>query len=262
VNETHGLSARVRRAVEILYVLATSDLQIRYGRGGVRAFKWILEPYAAMGVYLVLIVLVLDTGGEAAGLSLACAIVPFQLVMGSFAAGLQAVTLRGNILVNMSFPRALLPLSALATESVAFAATMTMIPLMMVVYWVGPTVAILWLPVVVAITAAFAASLAYPAALFGVWYPEFQLFAGSVVRMLFFLAPGLVALEQVSGTAREVMPYNPFTGMFEGFRDAVLYGQSPAAWELLAPLGAAVLVLAVSLPLFRREQPHLAKLAG
>jgi lipopolysaccharide transport system permease protein len=248
--------------MEILFVLATSDLQIRYGRGGVRAFKWILEPYAAMGVYLVLVVAVFDTGGEAAGLSLACAIVPFQLVMGTFSAGLQAVTLRGNILVNMAFPRALLPLSALATESVAFAATMTMIPLMMVVYWVGPTIAILWLPVVIAVTAAFAASLAYPAALFGVWYPEFQLFAGSAVRMLFFLAPGLIALDQITGIARDVMPYNPFTGLFEGFRDALLYGHAPAAWELLVPLGAAAALLAISLPLYRREQPHLAKLAG
>ncbi len=262
MSSTPGLRARLRRPVEILYVLAVSDLQIRYGRGGVRAFKWILEPYATVGVYLVLIALILDTQTPAPGLSLACAMVPFQLVMGTFSAGIQAVTLRGNILVNMAFPRSLLPLSALATESVAFVATMTMLPLMMVVYWVGPSLAILWLPVMIVVTAAFTASLAYPAALFGVWYPEFQLFAGSVVRMLFFLAPGLVALEEISGLARDVMPYNPFTGLFEGFRDALLYGQAPAAWEILAPLGAAALLLSISLPLYRREQPHLAKLAG
>jgi ABC-type polysaccharide/polyol phosphate export permease len=55
---------------------------------------------------------------------------------------------------------------------------------------------------------------------------------------------------------------NPFTGLFEAYRDALLYGVSPAAWELLVPLGAAALILLVTVPIYRREQPHLAKLVG
>ncbi len=36
-------------------MLAVSDLRIRYGRGGLRAVKWFLDPFAALGVYLVLV---------------------------------------------------------------------------------------------------------------------------------------------------------------------------------------------------------------
>ena len=61
-------------------------------------------------------------------------------------------------------------------------------------------------------------------------------FGVSLVRALFFLAPGLVALDLVSGTARDLLPFNPLTGLFETFRDTLLYGQSPAAWQLLVPL--------------------------
>jgi ABC-type polysaccharide/polyol phosphate export permease len=133
---------------------------------------------------------------------------------------------------------------------------------MMLIYWVAPTPAILWLPVALAVTAGFSAALSYPAALLGVWYPELSVFAGSFVRALFFVAPGLVALDQITGTTREVMPFNPFTGLFEMFRDTLLYGQSPAAWEILSPLAAGAIVLAICLPLYRREQPYLAKLVG
>jgi ABC-type polysaccharide/polyol phosphate export permease len=246
----------------VVAVLAVSDVQVRYGRGGLRAVKWFLEPYATVGVYLVLIALVLDTGTRDAGLSLACAVVPFQLVTATFGNALSAVTQRGTIIVNTAFSRILLPLSALATESIAFAASLTLLPVMMVIYWVAPTAAILWLPVALAATAALAAALAYPAALIGVWYPEYGVLVGSVVRTLFFLAPGLVALEQISGTTRELMPFNPLTGLFESFRAALLFGESPAAWELLSPLAAAALVLAIALPLYVREQPYLAKLVG
>jgi ABC-type polysaccharide/polyol phosphate export permease len=133
---------------------------------------------------------------------------------------------------------------------------------MMVIYGVAPTAAVLWLPVAVLLTVVLAVALSYPAALFGLWYPELIPFAVSLVRTLFFLAPGLVALSQITGVARHWLPLNPLTGLFELYRDALLYGHSPHAWQILYPLVAAALVLGLVLPVYRREQPWLTKLIG
>lgn len=254
--------AGARRTFDVLAELARTDILTRYGRGRIRFVKWLLDPLAAVGVYLVLIALVLDRGGEAAGLSLACAIVPFQLVMMSVINALQAVSLRGSIIVNMSFRRSLIPLASVVTESVALSASLTLFPVMMIVYGVGPTLALLWLPVAFAVTIAFSVALAYPAALLGVWYPELMPFAVSLVRALFFIAPGLVALDQVTGSGRALLEINPLTGLFESFRDALLYGTAPEAWQLLIPLGFAAVILALAVPLYRSEQAHFAKLIG
>jgi len=251
---------RLRRTLDVLTVLTTSDLRIRYGRGRLRYVKWVLEPFAALGVYLLLVAIVLSRGEEATGLSLACAIVPFQLLLAVMINALTSVQLRSSIIVNMAFPRYLVPISSVATESIAFVASLSMLPLMMAVYGIGPTVAALWIVVALAVTIVLAFALAYPSALFGIWYPELQPFAVSFVRAAFFLAAGLVALDEVNGSARDVLPYNPLTGLFESFRDALLYGHAPAAWQLLVPLAAAALILAVSLPVYRREQSRLAKL--
>jgi ABC-type polysaccharide/polyol phosphate export permease len=118
------------------------------------------------------------------------------------------------------------------------------------------------LPVALALTVLLAASLAYPAALFGIWYPELIPFAVSLVRTLFFLAPGLVALSEITGVARDLLPINPLTGVFELYRDALLYGTSPPAWQVLYPLAAGAGALAIGVSLYRREQPWLAKLVG
>lgn len=260
--EARGRAERARRSLEVLAVLAKADLRLRYGRGGFRVLKWLLDPLAALGVYLLLIALVLDRSGAAPALVIACAIVPFQLIATTMSNALQSVPLRGSIIVNMSFPRIVIPASSLVTESIAFPATLALLPVLMAVYGIAPTPALLWLPVALAVTAAFALALAYPSALIGIWYPELQPFVGSVVRAMFFIAPGLVALDQIGGTTRELLPINPLTGLFESFRDALLYGQSPAAWELLVPLGAAAALLAIMLPIYRREQAELAKLVG
>jgi len=243
-------------------VLARSDIRMRYGRGALRAVKVLLDPFAALGVYLLLIAFVLDQSESAAGLSITCAIIPFQLIMATMANALKSIEVRGSIILNMSFPRMLIPVSSVVTESVAFSGSLVLIPAMMIAYGVAPTPALLWLPVALAVTIVFAVALCYPSALVGVWYPDLQPFAISMVRALFFIAPGIVALDQISGTARDLLPFNPLTGLFESFRAAVLYGHSPAAWELLAPLAFAGLLAALTLPLYRREQPYLAKLVG
>ena len=78
---TAGLRPRARRMREVLTVLTRSDLQVRYGRGRLRFLKWVLDPVAALGIYLLLVAFVLDQGTLATGLSIACAIVPFQLLL-------------------------------------------------------------------------------------------------------------------------------------------------------------------------------------
>ncbi|CAB4880515.1 unannotated protein [freshwater metagenome] len=250
----------LRRSRDVLLALALSDFRVRYGRGRLRIVKWLLDPVAALGVYLLLVALVLDRPGAAPGLSIACAVVPFQLVMMTAVNALRCIESRRTILLNLAIPRGLLPLASTVTESLAFATALLMPFAMMAIYGVPLTVSVLWLIPALAITILLAAAIAYPAALLGLWLPELSTFFVSVVRALFFLAPGLVAYDTISGDGRGLLPINPLTGLFETYRAALFYGRAPAAWELLVPTGAALLILALTVPIFRREQPHLAKI--
>jgi ABC-type polysaccharide/polyol phosphate export permease len=245
--------------METVFAMAQADLRFRYGRGSGRLLKWLLDPYALVGVYLLLVTFVLHRAGRAPGLSLACAVVPFQLVVATVTNATGAIHARRSIILNMAFDRVTIPLATVVTESAAFAASLSLIALMMIVYGVAPTVQILWLPVVLAITIVLALGFAFPAALFGLWFRELRNFALSVVRTLFFLAPGLVPLSTTHGTAYDVLRLNPMTGVFESYRAVLLVGRPPRAWELLYPLAFAALLLAIGVPLYRREQTQFAK---
>lgn len=223
--------------------------------------KWLADPFALVGVYLVLVSVLLDEQGRAIGLSIACAVVPFQFLMMSVLNAMDSVRIRAPIITNMAFRRTLIPLASVVTEAAAFAASLLLLAAMMAAYGVAPTAAALWLPVVVAVNLALAAAIAYPATLLAVWVRDMAPFVVSAVRTLFFLAPGLVALDQISGDGADLVRLNPLTGLFEAYRDALLYGQSPAAWKLLWPLAVAALLAAVFVPIFRREQAQLAKIA-
>ena len=247
-------------AVDVLVSLTASDLRARYGRGPLRIFKWLLDPFALVGVYLLLVTFVLSTGGRAPGLSIACAVVPFQLIMSTVMNAMMAVTTRRTIILNMGFRRALIPVASALTESVAFLASFTLFMLMMAAYRVEPTSALVWLPLVVAANIFFAIGIAYPSSLFGLWFRDLRNFGLSFIRTLFFLAPGLVAFSQIHGRAHEWLQFNPLTGLFEAYRAVLLFGKAPAPWEILYPCGCALVMLLVFVPFYRSEQRQFAKI--
>jgi lipopolysaccharide transport system permease protein len=254
-----GALASLRSTLDLLISLSASDLRARHGRGPMLVVRWLAEPFAIVGVYLILTTVVLARSEDAAGLSLACAVVPFQLVMLSVTNAITAVSVRKAIVTNMGFRRSLIPLSSVLTESASFVASFAIIATMMAIYAVAPTPALLWLPLVAAVNMVLAAGFAYPASLFGLWFWELSPFGISLVRILFFIGPGLVPLSETGGDASDYLRLNPLTGLFEAFRDLFLYGESPAAWSLLYPLVFGLVLLALFVPLYRRDQLEFAK---
>jgi ABC-type polysaccharide/polyol phosphate export permease len=252
--------SHARASVDVLLALSQSDLRLRYGRGPGRILRWLFEPFALVGIYLVLVTVVLGRGGHAAGLNLATSVVPFQLVMLSVTNAMNSIDARRPIILNMSFRRTLIPLSSVCTECASFISSFFLIFFMMAIYQVGPTPSLLWLSIVLPVNFAVAAGFAYGMALFAIWFRELWSFGLSFVRMLFFIGPGLVPLSQTHGTANDLLRLNPLTGIFEAYRDVFYYGRAPAAWELLYPLGVAVVLLGFFVPIYHREQRQFAKI--
>lgn len=247
------------RSLDLLRALTESDLRFRYGRGPWRFARWLLDPIALVGVYLLLLTFVLNRPGNAPGLSLACAVVPFQLVMMTVANAIEAIAVRRPILLNMAFRRMLIPISSALTESVSFSASFLLLVVLMAAYSVGPTWSLLWLPLILLVNLVLAMAAAYPATLLGLWLWELKPFLLSFVRALFFLGPGLVPLDQTSHRVSNLLRINPLTGLFESYRDVFLNGKSPAAWQLLYPLATAVILLVAFVPAYRVEQRQFAK---
>nr|MBA3844638.1 hypothetical protein [Actinomycetota bacterium] len=221
--------------------------------------KWLLDPFALVGVYLILVTFVLDKPGFAPGLSLACAVVPFQLIMTTLINAMSAVTTRRSIILNMAFRRTLLPISSALTETAGFLASFSLFALMMASYRIAPTLSILWLPVIVVVNICFAAAISFPALIFGLWFRELRPVAISLVRTMFFLGSGLVPLSATRGSVDNALKLNPFTAIFESYREVLMFGTAPQVWEIVYPLVLSAVVIALFLPLFLREQRQFAK---
>ena len=97
----------------------------------------------------------------------------------------------------------------------------------------------------VPLTILLAVAVAYPCALFGLWFPDLRVFGLSAVRTLFFVAPSLVALDTVPEPAATWLKLNPLSGLFEGYRAALLTASDQLAM-LSTDLNAFVRLLSAS----------------
>jgi lipopolysaccharide transport system permease protein len=258
-DQLRAAIGRLLQAIDLLRSLTEADLRFRYGRGPTRFIRWLMEPFALVGVYLLLVTFVLDRSGTAPGLSLAAVIVPFQLVIATVSNAMEAVPIRRPILLNMAFERNLIPVSSAFTECASFVASFLIVAVMMAAYGIAPTFAFVWLPLLVLVNVYLAVAAAYAASLLGLWLRELKPFLLSFVRMLFFLSPGLVPLSETSPHIRSLLRLNPLTGLFEAYRGIFLSGRPPAAWELLYPILIGAVLLVVFVPLYRVEQRQFAK---
>ena len=181
----------------------------------------------------------------------------------SCVSALSSVGVREPIVLNMRFDRMLIPLAAVMTEALAFAASLLMFPLMMLVYGVGPTAALLWLPFVVAVTLTLAAGGGVPRRADRTLVPQLQdlrrpVAADRVLRV----AGDRGALRDVRRACAGGSISTRSRGSSRRSGTCSCTGRAPEAWQLVYPAFVGLVLAAIFVPLYRHEQRHFAKLVA
>jgi ABC-type polysaccharide/polyol phosphate export permease len=115
-------------------------------------------------------------------------------------------------------------------------------------------------PLILANLALLTSGPAYLMTVLGVYQPDYRGAVQNLIRMGFFVSAGLVRPEMANSQALElVLRANPLSGIFESLRAAVIYGRAPRAADFLYPFAVGLLLLAVSLMLYKRAAPGFAK---
>ena len=206
--------------------------------------------------------MILDATGEAVGLSIACAVVPFQIVLLSSTSAMRRVSLREPILLNRRFDRMLMPPSAVLTETLAFAASFVMFPLMMAIYWRRTDGRI-----AVACPWSWRRPRCWrwawrgPRRCSGVWAPNLQALASSGAAHPVLRRPGpRRAVRGLGRASYDWIVFNPLSGLFEVVSARLPLRRRPRVLAARLSDRLGLLLMALFLPLYRREQRHFAKL--
>jgi ABC-type polysaccharide/polyol phosphate export permease len=211
---------------------------------------WFLDPLLLIAVYALVfgdwIGLGRHSDQQAYPLFVACALVPWRWFALATSQASSAFTNNATVLTSTRVDREAVLLSQwLAATGQALAGVAVLVGCM-VVYGRPLTANLLFVPIPLLVLGCLSLGVAYLLCPLCVMLPDLGNLYDAVLRLTWFLSPGLYALARVPDALRgRYVALNPFAGILEGVRRPVHAGLPPD-WSALAwsALWAVLLLLA------------------
>jgi ABC-type polysaccharide/polyol phosphate export permease len=248
----------------LLWVLTVSNLKRQNKSSALGYLWWLVDPLLMTGVYFLVVGVLFQRGGGGNRpflLFLLCGLLSWKAFSDSVSQSIHAIRGQAAIVKAISFPKAVLPLSLVLSNAIYFA--VALLVAVGLALWYAPehgTWPNAWyslLPVVMAIQLVLTAGVALLVSALGVLYLDTGNIAGHLLRMWYFLSPGLYSLEQVPESLRPVFRLNPFAELMTAYRDILMYGRAPALADLGLALALGLASLLLGYLFFRRLEGRL-----
>jgi lipopolysaccharide transport system permease protein len=213
---------------ELFYFLAWRDILVRYKQTAIGVAWAVIRPLLTMLVFTAIFgrVAKLPSDGAPYPVLVCAAILPWQFFATALSESSASLVANSNLISKVYFPRLIIPASAVITSLVDFAISLCILAAMMVWYGVAPHWRILTLPAFVLL--AMAASFG-----FGLWltalnvkYRDFRYVVPFIVTFGLYVSPVGFSSSIVPEQWRLLYSVNPMVGVIDGFRWAILGGDS------------------------------------
>jgi len=213
---------------ELFYFLAWRDILVRYKQTAIGITWALIRPFLTMVVFTVVFgkLAKLPADGAPYPILVFAAMLPWQFFANSLTESSNSLIVNSNLIAKIYFPRLIVPSSAVVVSFVDFLVSGMILLGLMAWYDFLPSWRILSLPLFVAI--AFGASMGvglWLAAL-NVQYRDFRYIVPFIVQFGLYISPVGFSSSIVPEKWRLLYSLNPMVGVIDGFRWAILGGES------------------------------------
>src|SRR5215218_9097035 len=226
---------------ELLFFLTWRDVKVRYKQTALGAAWAILQPLFMMIIFTIFFgrLAAVDSSGIPYPLFALAGLVPWTFFANSITASGNSLVGSANLITKVYFPRLIVPAAAMLAGLVDFVLAFGMLCLLMLYYRVTLTAQVLFLPVLVLLTALFGLGVGTWMAALNVKYRDVRFALPFVIQLWLFVSSVILPSSAVPPKWRWVLLFNPMSAIIEGYR-AALFGL-PFDWPALGI--AAVLTL-------------------
>jgi len=244
---------------ELLYQMTMRDLRLRY-KQTVMGFGWaVFMPLLNTAVFSVIFMKVapLDAGMPYPLFAFS-GLLFWNFFTSSLKFAVGSLTGNSNLVTKVYFPREVFPFSAVIVGFVDTIVGFTLLVAMMIWYQVPMSLALLFLPVVMAVQVIFTMALSLLLAMGNLFYRDVKYLFEVVLSVWMFATSVVYPVSMVTGALGTAMRINPMTGIIDAYRDVLILGQIPG-WPFAAVAAASVVLLAVSWVVFHRAEFEFAE---
>jgi lipopolysaccharide transport system permease protein len=227
--------------------IAMRDITLRYRQTALGAAWAILQPLAFMVVFSIIFGRFAGVGSDGLPYALFAlgGLVPWAFFASTMQLGSESLVMYTELVSKIYFPRIFMPFGILVAGLVDLGVSIGLLIVIVLIYGIVPSAAILMIPVLVLIAAAATLGITSALSAVNVKFRDVRYVVPFSVQLWFFLTPIVYPNSILDEPLRTISAINPMVGVVEGFRWAVLdTGSAPLDLIGISALSATILLFA------------------
>jgi lipopolysaccharide transport system permease protein len=213
---------------ELFYFLAWKDILIRYKQTVIGIAWSVIRPFLTMVVLTVVFghIAKLPSGGVPYSIMVYAAMLPWQYFSTSFSDASNSLISNSNLLTKVYFPRLIIPSTTVVVSLIDFMISMGILILLMIYYQFMPGWRFILLPLFLLLATITSLGSAFLIAALNVQYRDFRYIVPFIVQFGIYISPVGFSSETIPDKWRLLYSLNPMVGVIDGFRWAILGGNT------------------------------------
>ena len=228
---------------ELLFFLTWRDVKVRYKQTALGAAWAILQPLFMMIIFTIFFgrLAAVGSSGMPYPLFALAGLVPWTFFANAITASGNSLVGSAHLVTKVYFPRLIVPAAAVLAGLVDFMLAFVLLCLLMIYYGVALTPQVLFLPVLVVLTALFALGVGTWMSALNVKYRDVRFTLPFVIQLWLFVSSVILPSSSVQEKWRWLLLLNPMSAIIEGYRSALL--GLPFDWTALGIATALIVVV-------------------
>jgi len=213
---------------ELFYFLAWRDILVRYKQTAIGIVWALIRPFLTMVVFTVVFgqLAKLPSQGVPYPILVFAGMLPWQFFSNALSECSNSLIGNANLISKVYFPRLIVPTSAVIVSFVDFLISGIILLGLMAWYNFVPDWRILTLPIFILIACAASMGVGLWLAALNVQYRDFRFVVPFIIQFGLYISPVGFSSSIVPEQWRLLYSLNPMVGVIDGFRWAILGGQS------------------------------------
>jgi len=244
---------------ELLLSLVNSEIKNRH-RDKILGLLWtILDPLMLMLVYLFLVMVVFGHRERTYPIYLYIGLITWRYLSLSVLTSTNCFVSNRGLLMQAYFPRVIIPLIQLLSSAYDVLFSCVGLVILFLILHISPTYLVIYVPLVFMLQTVFNLGLTLIFSIFGTMLTDVNNIMKFVLRLGWYLSPGLYPISKVPEKYHLLYMANPMACFFEVYRDLALYNKIPDIGMIVYLVVVSIVILFLGIIIFSRYSPEIIK---
>ena len=244
---------------ELIKTSVKKDIGGKYKHSFLGVLWSFVNPLLQIIVYAIVFPLIMRNNIEYYVVFMVCGLIPWNYFSTVINRASFTMIENGNIIKKVYFPREILPLSVVTSETVTFLISSIIIIAFTIGYGLGITINILFYPILLLIQFVLLLGISLFVSSITVYFRDLQHFIGVLLQLFFYATPIVYSIDAIPENFTWIFKFNPMTYIIEGYRDIFYYQTIPEMGTLLIVLLIGIVLCITGYMVFNKLQKKFAE---